>query len=230
MGRLQRDDLLLASDDIARLREALVAAEYTSPAIAGRIGPAAVAGVRRNDLRELLRATTDRDPLATLIRLFLAGQTEPTDAVRAALAPLPVEAAIAAGLVEVYGDGLHAGVDLDVYTGHTGDDWWVLSDLDADARPGPLRTDHVLGVGNAAITLAGATIRTAVPTALDIGTGCGVQARELSDHAGRVTATDVSHRALRFAASPRPGSTGSPGNCWRVTWSRRWPGDGSTSS
>jgi methylase of polypeptide subunit release factors len=194
-------ELLLASDDIARLREALVAADYTSTAIAARIGPAAVAAVRRNDLRGLLRATTDRDRMATLIRLFLAGQTEPADAVRAALAPLTVEAAIAAGLVEVYGDGLHAGVDLDVYTGHTGEDRWVLSDLDTDGRPGPLRTDHVLGVGNAATTLAGATIRNAVATALDIGTGCGVQALDLSSHAGRVTATDVSARALRFAAT-----------------------------
>jgi methylase of polypeptide subunit release factors len=191
----------MAPDDLTRLREALTEAGYASRAIAARIGPTAVDAVRRNDLRGVLRATTDRDPLATLIRLFLAGQTESVDAVRAALAPLPVETAIDAGLVEVYGDGLHAGVDLDVYTGHTGEDWWVLSDLDADARPGPLRTDHVLGVGNAATTLAGATIRTPVATALDIGTGCGVQALELGAHAGRVTATDLSERALRFAAT-----------------------------
>jgi hypothetical protein len=194
-------DPLLAPEDLARLRETLAKAGYTSRSIAARIGPIALDAVRRNDLRGLLRATTDRDPLATLIRLFLAGQTEPADAVEAALAPLPVEAALGAGLVEVYGDGIHAGVDLDVYTGHTGEDWWILSDLDADARPGPLRTDHVLGVGNAAMTLAGATIRTTVPTALDIGTGCGVQALELGAHAGRVTATDLSDRALRFAAT-----------------------------
>ncbi len=194
-------DPLLAPDDLTRLREALIGAGYNSRAIAARIGPIAVDAVRRNDLRGLLRATTERDRLATLIRLFLAGQTESTDAVRAALAPLSLEAAISAGLVEAYGGGLHAGVDLDVYTGHTGDDWWILSDLDADARPGPLRTDHVLGVGNAATTLAGATMRTPVAAALDIGTGCGVQALELGAHADRVTATDLSARALRFAAT-----------------------------
>src|SRR5262249_10867861 len=75
------------------------------------------------------------------------------------------------------------------------------SDLDIDARPGPLRTDHVLGVGNAATTLAGATIRQTVRSALDIGTGCGVQALELSEQAASVTATDLSPRALRFAAT-----------------------------
>jgi methylase of polypeptide subunit release factors len=187
---------LLAIDDIARLAEALTAANYTSAGIADRIGEPAVAAVRRNDFRALLRATTGGDGLATLIRLFLAGQTESASAVAGALAPLPLAAAVEAGLVEPYGDGIHAGLDLDVYG-----DWWVLSDLDADARPGPLRTDHVLGVGNAATTLADATMRTKVGAALDIGTGCGIQALLLSTHADAVTATDLSPRALRFAAT-----------------------------
>lgn len=192
---------LLCPDDVSRLREALTAADYTSAGIARRIGPAAVDAVRRNDFRRLLRATADAaDPLAVLIRLFLAGQTMPLAQVAAALAPLSLDAALAAELVEGYGDGIHAGVDLDVYP--FGDhDWWVLSDLDADARPGPLRTDHVLGIGNAATTLAGATIRTPVGSALDIGTGCGVQSLALSTHAASVTATDLSDRALRFAAT-----------------------------
>jgi methylase of polypeptide subunit release factors len=192
---------LLQPDDIDRLREALTLADYTSHGIAERIGPAAVAAVRRNDFRAMIRATGDGDRLATLIRVFLAGQTEPTAAVAAAVAPLPLESALAIGLVESYGDGLHAGLDLDVYTGHTGQDWWVLSDVDVDARPGPLRTDHVLGIGNAATTLAGATIRRPVGSALDIGTGCGVQALQLFTHAQQVTATDLSERALRFAAT-----------------------------
>lgn len=192
---------LLPPDDVHRLRDALQAAGYTSSGIADRIGPEAVAAVRRGDLRGLLRATSERDRLDTLIRLFLAGTTEPTETVAAALAPLTLEAAVAAGLVEPYGDGMHAGVDLDVYTGHTGQDFWILSDLDTDVRPGPLRTDHVLGVGNAATTLAQATVRSPVGTALDIGTGCGVQALELSGHAQHVTATDISERALRFAAT-----------------------------
>jgi hypothetical protein len=191
---------LLAAVDIARLREALTRARYTSHGIAERIGPTAVEAVRRNDFRGLLRATTDGDALATLVRLFLGGQTEPVESVRAALHPLPIQSALRAGLVEPYGDGLHAGVDLDVYA-HDDVDRWVLSDLDVDARPGPMREDHVLGVGNAATTLAGATPQTKVPTAVDIGTGCGVQALRLSTHSDRVTATDVSPRALRFAAT-----------------------------
>jgi len=44
-------------------------------------------------------------------------------------------------------------------------------------------------------------VRGPVGDALDLGTGCGVQALHLSAHAARVTATDVSERALRFAAT-----------------------------
>ncbi len=118
------------------------------------------------------------------------------------MAPLAVEAALAAGLVESHGDGLRAGLDLDVYRpDQSCPDWWVLSDLDADARPGALQPDHVLGIGSAATTLAGATIRAPVDSALDIGTGCGVQALHLGTHARSVTATDVSIRALRLAAT-----------------------------
>src|SRR5690606_8439130 len=50
-------------------------------------------------------------------------------------------------------------------------------------------------------TLAGATVRRPVGSALDLGTGCGVQALHLSTHAASVTATDVNPRALRFAAT-----------------------------
>jgi SAM-dependent methyltransferase len=65
----------------------------------------------------------------------------------------------------------------------------------------PLAADHVLGVGAASLTLAQATPRTPVGRALDIGTGCGVQALHLAGHAEQVTATDVSPRALRMAAT-----------------------------
>src|SRR5690606_34996667 len=142
-GRMGGVNPLLPPDDLRRLRDALSAANYTSAGIAARIGPEAVAAVKRGDLRGLLRATNpldprERDPLATLIRLFLAGTTEPAETVARALHPLSLEAAVRAGLVEAYGDGLHAAVDLDVYTGHTGRDHWVLSDVDTDARPGPM--------------------------------------------------------------------------------------------
>src|SRR5437763_5398422 len=112
---------LLDADGIARLRDALRSARYTSEGIADRIGPRATAALRRNDFRAALRATTDRDPLATLIRLFVCAQTEPEPAVAAAL-PLP--ALLAAGVTRRADGGVRATVELEPY----GEDWWVVSD------------------------------------------------------------------------------------------------------
>ncbi|GAA5181559.1 methyltransferase [Rugosimonospora acidiphila] len=177
-----------------RLREALISAGYTSNGIAARIGPAATAAIRRGDFRAALRATVDRDPLATLIRLFICAKIEPERTVRAAL---PLDDLLAAGILVPSDGGVRAGIDLEPY----GDDWWVVSDLGTGAQGGPLPEDHVLGVGGASTTLTQATLRAPVGTALDLGTGCGVQALHLSTHAQRVTATDLSERALRFAAT-----------------------------
>jgi len=185
---------LLEPSALERLREALTSAGYTSNGVAARIGPAATAAVRRGDFRAALRATEDRDPMAVLIRLFICGMTEQPAPVRAAL---PLAQLLEAGILVPAGDGIRAGIDLEPY----GDDWWVVSDLGAGTRPGPLPEDHVLGVGGASTTLAQATFRAPVGTALDLGTGCGVQALHLSTHAARVTATDLSPRALRFAAT-----------------------------
>ena len=75
----------------------------------------------------------------------------------------------------------------------------MASDLGAHQRPGVLRKDHVLGIGQASLTLAQITERTPVARALDVGTGCGIQTFHLLAHADHVTATDISPRALAFA-------------------------------
>jgi hypothetical protein len=79
-------------------------------------------------------------------------------------------------------------------------DWWVVADR-SDPSGRPLRRDHVLGVGGASLTLAQLTVRRPVARALDVGTGCGVQALHLTGHADAVTATDSVPRALRLAAT-----------------------------
>ncbi|MGC5050788.1 DUF7059 domain-containing protein [Micromonospora sp. DT48] len=191
-------DMLLSPAGVDALRTALTRADFTANGIAARLGAQATGGVARNDFRAALRATADRDPLATLIRVFICEQTEPEEAVAATLAPLPLSDALAAGLVERHDDGLRMGLDLEPY----GDDWWVLADVPASARPGrPLHAEHVLGIGGATQTMIGAALRRPVDTALDLGTGSGVQALHLGTHARQVTATDVSRRALRFAAT-----------------------------
>jgi methylase of polypeptide subunit release factors len=190
--------MLLSPDGVDRLRAALTGAGFTANGIANRLGPLGTSAVARNDFRAALRATEDRDPLGSLIRLFICGQTESERVAADALAPLPLADALAAGIVERGDGGIRQALDLEPY----GDAWWVLSDLPAGSRPGqPLAADHVLGVGGASSTLIGATVRRPVRTALDLGTGSGVQALHLATHADSVTATDLSPRALRFAAT-----------------------------
>ena len=92
--------MLLSPDGVDRLREALTGAGFTATGIAERLGPAATSAVARDDFRAALRATAGGDPLDTLIRLFVCAQTEPEAAVAAAFAPLPLAEARAAGLVE----------------------------------------------------------------------------------------------------------------------------------
>ncbi|WP_117208785.1 DUF7059 domain-containing protein [Allorhizocola rhizosphaerae] len=176
----------MSLEDVRRLREALT--DFTSEGIAERLGPSATDAVVRSDYREALRVTKDGDRLDTLIRLFICGTSEPEDAIERALHPLPLSSARACGLIQ----GNMAGLDLEPYH-----DWWLLADLPVK----PLPKEHVLGVGGASTTLANSTIRRPVGAALDIGTGCGVQALHLSQHAEHVTVTDISARALSFAAT-----------------------------
>ncbi|ASD24077.1 SAM-dependent methyltransferase [Cryobacterium sp. LW097] len=94
-------------------------------------------------------------------------------------------------------------VDLRPYSfvdAHGAGSWWITSDLGELALGHPLGEDHVLGVGGASLTLSALMIPTAVDSALDLGTGCGIQALHAARHATRVVATDISERALELAA------------------------------
>lgn len=181
----------LTDAEVARLRAALQAASYDVDTVTELLGPQAHAALGRGERVPALRATTGGSPLETLVRLFLAGVDVPEPAVAAAL---PLEVAYAAGLVEPHGTGLRAAVDLRPYH-----DWWVVSDVGALWRPGPLPADYVLGVGSASVTLAEVTVRSDGGAALDLGVGSGAQALHLCQHAASVTGTDVNPRALAMA-------------------------------
>ena len=182
----------------ARLREAFQRTSYDADGVLAALGGAAHAALGRGEPELAYRASADAGELGTLIRLFLLGGAEPEAAVRAALAPLPLEDALAAGLVRTDGERVRAGLDVRPH-GDEESSWWVVSDLDSDQLGHEVPPDHVLGVGHASLSLIRATIRRPVGSLLDLGTGNGVQALRASRHAQRVTATDVSSRALALA-------------------------------
>ncbi len=94
-----------------------------------------------------------------------------------------------------------ARLDCRPYGTDDGTDLWVVSDLTPglDGAPQRVTSDYVLGISPASTSLAQLTLRHDVTSALDLGTGCGVQALHLAAHADRVVATDVNRRALDLA-------------------------------
>ena len=196
-------DPILAPAEVEDLRHSLQETNYTPDAVANYLGEGASAALGRGEMLAVGHELGGRtDPLGTLIQLFPVGGTVSAKAADAAFGRFGLTRALTCGLVELAEseDFVRAGLDLSPYGDDDGD-WWVLSDLGSDVRPGPVRGDHVLGIGGASVTLAQATVRRPVATALDLGTGCGVQSLHLSRHADAVTVTDVSVRALRFAAT-----------------------------
>ncbi len=152
-----------------------------------------------------LTAALPRTGADGLVRLRLARPSPaPSAAAPPAPASDPVTAAPPASAVpqqDVADPGtrlLRATCDLRPY-GDERHDWWLASDLSELALGTWLPTDHVLGIGGASTTLASWTPRPSVRRALDLGTGCGIQALHLATHAEQVVATDLSERALSFA-------------------------------
>ncbi|MDO9378143.1 MAG: methyltransferase [Nocardioidaceae bacterium] len=189
----------LHDDQVTRLREALTAADFTVGAVGDLLGPDAHRALQRNETTPAARRTGDGSPLATLTRLF--SLQRPVDVASADTALGGQAAALTgAGLLERDGDQVRALVDVRPY-GDEDHDWWVVSDLtpglDGDERR--VAPDWVLGVSEASSSLAQLTVRTPVASALDLGTGCGVQSLHLSSHVERVVGTDLNPRAVTMA-------------------------------
>jgi len=179
-----------------RLRACLDGAGFDFGAMAERLGPNAVAQVAAGELAPLVRATRTGDALDSLLRLFVIGVPVPLGPARRALAPVPVEALAAGGVVAIDGDAVEARITVRPLDAPA--DWVVAHDR--TPRPGvAFAADHVIGVSSSSLALAGATVRLPGVSTLDIGTGCGVQALFASPHSRRVVAADLNPRAAALA-------------------------------
>jgi SAM-dependent methyltransferase len=184
----------------APLREALLAADFTYDAVSDLLGPEAHQALSRNETTPAARRTAkDDSPLATLVRLFLLQRAVPAAAADRALPGLLDRLAAAGVVVQSVGE-VAARLDVRPYATEDGD-LWVVSDLTPgmDGQATGVTGDYVLGISPASSSLAQLTLRHDVGTALDLGTGCGVQALHLATHSDRVVATDVNQRALAIA-------------------------------
>lgn len=193
---------------MAGLRSDLTAARFTVDGLGAVWGSEADAALDRGNRVPALRSlSTAHSARATLAKLFVLGMPVPLADAEIAFPTLGVSGAIELGLVRRDSAVVIALVDLrpyDFLDAQGAGSWWIASDPGELATGRALRTDHVLGVGGASLTLSGLLIAGEiaggrVESVLDLGTGCGIQALHASRWAGRVVATDVSARALEFA-------------------------------
>lgn len=196
---------MLKPDQISRLRDSLLAADYTLDPVLDRIGSAGQDGLTRNVTIPALDALDGADdPQATLIRLFPLQEPQPRASVAAAL---PLDDLLATGALRLEGELVKAAIDIRPYGFDDGQPGlqpftgWVVSDPmpGLNLRVTPTRPDYVLGVSPASTTLAQMTMPAGVNRALDLGTGCGVQSLHLARHADSIVATDLNPRALELA-------------------------------
>lgn len=197
---------VIDSTAVTLLRADLAAANFGTDALTalwGRAGDAALRRGHRAPAVRALDAESSDSPVATLARMFVLGLPADAAALAAALPSFGVEGAAAGGLVtSSEANSVAPLVELkphDFVDSRGVGSWWIASDLSEMATQGPLRRDHVLGVGGASATLTGLMMRAPVESVLDLGTGCGIQAMHAARHAARVVATDISSRALDFA-------------------------------
>lgn len=185
----------------------LRAAGYSTDGVSALLGDEANAALGRGVWWPALRATrpenTDDHSLATIIRLFLLGSEESEQDVAQAFPVAGIDVLVTEGVIERVDDGrgwIRAALDIRPHADDSRE-YLVVSDQDAVMRAAPVRRDHVLGIGGASVSLARAVIRNPVRRALDIGTGCGIQALHMDAHCQEIVATDTNARALALAAA-----------------------------
>ena len=195
----------LAAADADRLAAALTRLQYTVDGVTALIGPAAMSALARNETSAGRHALSRHRGVDALpVRLFCLRDTVQQREVAHALGQDNADLLVRHGILQALGpqpdDAVRCALDLHPY-GDESHDWWVLADPvpGMDGAPPMLADDHVLGVNEAATTLAGLTLRSPVHSALDVGTGSGIQTLHLSQHADHVVGSDILPRALEMA-------------------------------
>jgi hypothetical protein len=177
-------------DALDALRRALESNDFTVEGIEGRLG-ASELSLRPIDTAVQLRRLGD-DAFGTLASVFLFGAAVDADRLATVTSPLELTRLVETGLLTLSDAHVRATARVAPHG-----DYYVASDGTAEAET---PYDFVPGIQSPSVTLAKLAVRRRIARALDLGTGCGIQALLAAKHADRVIATDVNPRALAFAA------------------------------
>jgi SAM-dependent methyltransferase len=176
---------------LSALRASLAAAEFTVERVESTFATQALSS-RRSDTAVHLRRLQAGDAFSSLAKLFLLGVPVDEEAARAALAPFELDRLAGLGLARPDGPVVQPTVRLVPHG-----DYYIASDLPPTG--GEMPVDFVAGIQAPSVMLAKLAVRRAARSALDLGTGCGIQALLAAKHCDRVVATDLNERALAFA-------------------------------
>jgi methylase of polypeptide subunit release factors len=179
---------------IGLLAERLRAADYHESPILRLLNIGRGESVLISEGALLLRRLPDRGLLPALVRLFFLVRPMDSDAAARDLAPLSLDLLESMGLV-----ALGPGVVTPRVRIYPFIDLFLVSDPHIE-DVATLPSDFVIGLNATSASLAAITIRRPVESALDIGTGFGIQALYAARHCRRVVATDINARALNMAA------------------------------
>ncbi len=184
----------LDSGQLRRFRAALDAADYTRDRVRAALESDEHLTAQPGEVIVFEHRLTGKTPLEILLRLFLIGSTVPAADLETSLPAIPPAELQKMGLIELTDAGARSTVRIIPHG-----DIVIACDRNYYGDRDSHDADVVTGVTNPAILLADLTIRKRVRTALDLGTGGGIQALLLSNHCERVVAVDVNPRALEYA-------------------------------
>jgi len=173
------------------LKKVVRDAGYNEMALAETLGLSCVH--ESQDFELIYRRVRADSPYNILVQLFWLGRQVSEAALGKNLPGLDIEQLEGIGLLIRQNGAIRSIVKLGPYH-----ELLMACDFEPGIH-GELSADHVLGVSAASLSLANVTIRRKVKTALDLGTGAGIQAFLAAGHAEHVIGTDTSPRALNFA-------------------------------
>ena len=182
-------------DFIDGVRDVLAKAGFTEEGVPARLDCEEMIRITAKEMPRLLRLTREGTPLDTLIRLLVFGAKVDVAAAEQALQPMTLESWVDGGLLHIQGSEVAPHFSLFPHVG-----FLIACDLPARQLDYRISPDHVVGPGQSAQWLLNATIRRKVRSALDLGTGCGIQGMGCASHSSNVICTDINPRALNVAS------------------------------
>lgn len=180
-------------DEYARMREVLRGAGYDDKVLIDILGPIQLPTRTGRDLPHFLHLTRGGRPVDTLVRLFMAGISVEEGLARQALAPVPLADWARAGLVEVRASAVTARVRLMPFR-----EMVLACDYADLVEPGGA-WEQVMGITSSTLALADFTVRRPCRSALDLGSGSGIQSLMAAAHSEQVLGVDRSARSVEFS-------------------------------